>query len=599
MGGHYGSIHVRTDAVNSVLSAVTDLAREEQAKFLVAPAINGWISIFPEDNGQNAKISEDLAARLQDQELIHCLVHDDDVFAYWYFERGILKDRYNSCPTYFSDKNPEPRGGNAHALGHLLAKPDEITKLQKLLDTERFDFEMERFDQFAAILGLPNAVSAYEYLQDGERDGIKRWKEFVHIPDQAAEKAAKRTAKTKAAAAKKQMAKDGRLVLEIVGKKTSHKLFYESPIWCIALPSSDVLLGWTGNPLGPVTPTQLMRVNVKTGALNSTGVEVSSRSSCMAASPTKPWLAVGCAFGDWKTQVLDLETGKLVAELPQSRAVSDVCFSRDGKTLFSLSERVVTVVEAGGEKLVRTINLPEVGRKMVLHPAGNHLAVASQGLVTVVELPSLKVLKSVWIPEPPGPKRSLLEYAASSGIAQRFLGEVQGHLSKEDLKQATAQMAHHFLPKQSVFSMSMGPSGNHLICGTTAGLCVLEWAKVLTAQDMNALDPLVFIGAEPLTREDGTPDDQIIYAVPLDPAGKRILFAGLEGKVKFANLIDDRVDDLLAPPIRQPFWRLELTPDRMALVGTAISKQEGNKPTSSSFQVWNYQALCAAAGLAW
>ena len=37
--------------------------------------------------------------------------------------------------------------------------------------------------QFVTLLGFSNAISSYEYLQSGERDGIKGWKQFVHVPD--------------------------------------------------------------------------------------------------------------------------------------------------------------------------------------------------------------------------------------------------------------------------------------------------------------------------------------------------------------------------------------------------------------------------------
>jgi hypothetical protein len=87
--------------------------------------------------------------------------------------------------------------------------------------------------------------------------------------------------------------------------------------------------------------------------------------------------------------------------------------------------------------------------------------------------------------------------------------------------------------------------------------------------------------------------------VPVDSVQRRILFAGLEGKVKFANVADERIGDLLSPPIKRPFWELQLTPDRTALVGTAVVLEPGGKPQPSCFQIWNYKALCEAAGLDW
>ena len=69
--------------------------------------------------------------------------------------------------------------------------------------------------QFVELLGLSNAVSSYEYLQAERTREIKGWKQFVHIPDLSAEKAAKRAVKAQIAAEKKRLQKEGILLAEI------------------------------------------------------------------------------------------------------------------------------------------------------------------------------------------------------------------------------------------------------------------------------------------------------------------------------------------------------------------------------------------------
>ena len=597
MGGHYGSIHIRTDDAKAVRVALEELSREQETRFLLAPLIDGWVAAFPSDHGQDFGVVEALARKIS-APILHCLVHDDDVFAYQFHNDGKLVDSYNSCPDYFGGE-PEPRGGDVDLLRSILPDSAKRNELKRLLDAERFDFEMERMLKFSALLNLTNAVSAYDYLQDGERDGIKKWKQFIHIPDLTAERAAKRVAKAKAAAEMKHMAKSGLLVLELVGQKTSHSLFHTSPIWCIHPSSSEIFLAWAGSPVSDASPTRVSRIDPRTGLAKATDVEVSSHVHCMAVSSTGVWLAVGCASGDWKTQVFELANGQLLTEIPQSRAVGQVCFSNDGQTLFSLSEGTITVADLSKSGSITSIVLPGAARTMVLHPAGEHIVAECQGMLVIVHLPTWTVIKTLWIPEPPGPKRDLLEQVIAGGIAQRFLSEIEGHLPKDEIDQTRVQMSRHFLPKQGVFSLSFGSLGNYLLCGTVSGLCVLAWEKVLAASDMTSIDPLAFVAAEPLVRDDGTQDNQLIYAVPVDSVKRRILFAGLEGKARFVNISDGRIDDLLAPPIRRPFWRLELTPNRLALVGSAIAKPQRNKREPSCFQIWNYKALCTAAGLDW
>lgn len=598
MGGHYGSIHVRTDDAAAVRTALTELSLQNGTRFLLAPPLGGWITAFPHENGQDFAVSEALASKVAFP-LLHCLVHDDDIFSYQYFERGALVDTFNSCPDYFGGE-PAPRGGDVGLLQSILPEAARREKVKQLLDEERPAFEVERLERFATILGLPNAVTAYEYLLNGERDGISRWKDFIHIPDLTAEKAAKRTAKARARAQLKQLAKDGLLTLEITGGKTSDSWFPSQPVWCIEPNSQDAFLVWTGSPMGPATPTRLNRVNLRTGNVTETPVVISAHASRMAASSGLPWVAIGCACGDRKTEVWNWENGEQITEVAQSRAADQVCFSQDGQTLFVLSQETITIAGFAGTGSRSVIRLPEAGRSLALHPGGDFLAVAAGGTLVIVHRPTERVLASIWIPEPPGPRRDLMEYARSAGVGEKFLTALDGHIPKEELDKQRTQMARHLLPKQGIFSLCFGPSGNHLMCGTTAGLCVLEWSNVLKTADLSSIDPLAFVPSEDDTDDEDQTNRQMIYSTLVDPVAKRILFAGLEGKVRYINLADGRVGDLLAPPLRMPLFPLELSPDRLALVGTARPKVGGRgKPEPSKFQVWNYQGLCEAAGLSW
>lgn len=595
MGGHYGSIHIRTEDANEVRAVLEELARERNMKFLLAPAIDGWVTAFPSDHGQDFSVAEALAAKVK-APFLHCLVHDDDVFAYQFFEGGVLADQYNSCPDYFGG-SPEPRGGNALVLVQSLAPDGPVSKLQNLLNDARYDFEVERFEKFSAWLGLPNAVTAYEYLQTGERYNIKRWRQFIHIPDLTGQKAQRRTAKAKARADMKQLLKAGVLRFEQVGAKTSHRLFPSSPVWCVDPSSGDVLLAWTGNPVELANTTTVNRLNTKTGSPEPTGIGVSSHVNCMAASPNGRWLAAGCAYGDWMVQIWDRATAALATEWPQSRAVERVAFSKDGQTLFSLSEQEVTVLGGADLKTVEVIELTEYGRAMAIHPQGEHLVVDSQGMLTIVHIPTRAVVKTVWIDAQPSVERAILERLAPRASTE-FLEVLTSHLSAEELEHERERLRRHFLPKQNVFTTIFSSDGNLLICGTGEGVCVLDWRTVLDSPDMSPLKPNTFVETEePDSDEKGSASGvRLVYSVIYDSVRHRVLFAGLEGKVRFLELADGRTGDLLVPPMRLPFWRLELAPDRTSLVGTA-TKIAARKPETQRFQIWNYPALCRTAGI--
>lgn len=599
MGGHYGSIHVRTEDANEVRAALEEVARQHETKFLLAPGIGGWVTAFPNEHGQDFGVAESLAEKIK-APLLHCLVHDDDVFAYKFFEGGVLADQYNSCPDYFGGE-PAPGGGDVCALRTVLPEVQKQAELRQVLEAERFDFETERLERFASILGLPNAVSAYEYLQDGERDGIKQWKQFVHIPDLTAERTAKRAAKAKVKAEMKRLAGEGILIMQLVGAKTNRPRFHQSPLWTINVATGEVLLMWSGGPIGADTPARLTRVDPRTGSVSDTKLNPSDHASSLAVSSNGQWLAVGCAFGDWKMQAWDLESAQLAFEIPQSRASNGLCFSRNGQTLFSLSEKTITVASGADLKTVGTIQLTEHGRAMAIHPQGEYLVVDSQGMLAIVHIPTRSETKTVWIDARPGLERELLERLGPQASA-RFLESLSPHVPASEMEQQQIRMRRHFLPKQGVFAMTFSPDGELLVCGTTAGVCIFDWPAVLGSPDMSPLTPKMFVEAEEQESEDekekSVPGHKLIYSVIIDSERNRVLFAGLEAKVRFLDLTEGVTGDLLVPPIRRPYWQLELTPDRTALVGTA-THLGARKPEPQEFQIWSYPALCKAAGLDW
>ena len=248
MGTFYGSILVRTENSNEVQKALDEVAQANGCKFLLGPPINGWVSAFPEKSGQNEKTSVEIAKRLPN-DVFHLIVHDDDIFVYFFFRNGQLVDQYDSCPDYFKKVSAEEIKqwqGHPELFQDLLVKPDLLSKLKTLLATnhKKFTFEQERMAQFVELLGFSNALSSYEYLQSGDRHEIKNWKRFIHIPDLTAEKAAKRAAQARIKAQKKRLQNEGILFTEIKPpskKGTGHPA---TIVWAKDTLNHGLLLAW-------------------------------------------------------------------------------------------------------------------------------------------------------------------------------------------------------------------------------------------------------------------------------------------------------------------------------------------------------------------
>src|SRR5689334_19428419 len=135
MGAFYESIHVRTENSAAVQKALERIAKEVDCKFLIGPAINGWISVFPSESEQTDRISVDIAKCLPD-DILHLIVHDDDIFSYFFYRDGRLIDQYNSCPDYFDEVSEEEKRecrGHPELFQELCRQPRSLGKLKTLL----------------------------------------------------------------------------------------------------------------------------------------------------------------------------------------------------------------------------------------------------------------------------------------------------------------------------------------------------------------------------------------------------------------------------------------------------------------------------------
>jgi len=184
MVAFFDSILIRIANADSVKKALEQVAKEEDCKFLLGPAINGWVSIFPNEIGRKEPISEKIA-KFVPNDVLHLMVYDDDIFYYYFYRGGQLIDRYNSCPDYFgevSDDEKQKCQGHPERFQDLLPNPKSISELQKLLVAKRFILESQRMTQFVKLLDLQNPLSSYDYLQSGADEAeIEDWEQFVHI----------------------------------------------------------------------------------------------------------------------------------------------------------------------------------------------------------------------------------------------------------------------------------------------------------------------------------------------------------------------------------------------------------------------------------
>ena len=196
MGGFYGSVQVRGAERKTIITVVEKLAGKSDLRFLIGPELGGWVGVYPVGHGQDTRIGCEIARKLSG-ELFQLLVHDDDFFIYEYYRDGKPVDRYNSCPDYFqqvSASEARKLRGRPDTFDQLAPAEGILALKAMLADPEAVSvaFASPLLERFAQILGIRNAVTSYEYLQNGELDGIEGWDQFVHVPDLSSENEQKR-----------------------------------------------------------------------------------------------------------------------------------------------------------------------------------------------------------------------------------------------------------------------------------------------------------------------------------------------------------------------------------------------------------------------
>src|SRR2546421_12850100 len=196
MGTHYHSVQVRHADQRAVIAVVeTLLTKNKPGRVLIGPVLNGWVAIYPNDAIGSEDFSLALSKRLS-ATVLALVLHDSSLIIYNHFHAGKLVDEYSSDPDYFERVSPadhERLKGRPGLFGALVESHAKVQALSSLLAREQERkpvFEDDRFQEFASLLGIQNGLASYDYLTHGDAYGITRRKEFVHVPDLAAEKAA-------------------------------------------------------------------------------------------------------------------------------------------------------------------------------------------------------------------------------------------------------------------------------------------------------------------------------------------------------------------------------------------------------------------------
>jgi hypothetical protein len=650
MGGFYGSVQIRGEDRDAVRAALEQLARKKR-RFLLGPAIGGWIGVYPDGSGQDLGVARALARRLPG-ELIAMLVHDDDIFAYEYYRDGRRVDQYNSIPDYFgeevSEKERQRLRGRPERFAHLAGDPAKFAAVRKRLAAqahEREVFAFELLQAFADALGIRNAVTSYEYLQENEEtDDIEGWDEFLHVPDLSREKARKRRADAAIEDEKARLIEQGRLLAERGGLTGWAS---PSPWLCPSPDGRGFLVAWSSHADTREKPRPVERHGPPWSAgPAATPWAIGPHVYGLELSPAGRYLAVAHAAGDWRATLWDLAENRLVADVPQVRAVHCVGFLTDESAMISVSSHgedgrvILTPIDGSA---ARTIALP-YAKFAAAHPSGSSLVMVDEfSRLFVADIVSGRILRTRYVggrytPDAAMQQMMQLVRARMSAVdfdaieqqirqrqsamlqALEKAGSLPAGASAESFRESLERQIDEQIRKmpeqfagsgslpmldamdrgsETVFRVRFDPSGEWLGVATMAGVRLYPWSEVRDAD--GDLRPALAVDVAETTVAFGQASARpggYVYDLDYDPDHARVLFAGLDGRVRFIDLASGRSGILLEPPARPPIHRLALSRDRstLALIAAPGMFDRGRNRRGPVLQFWDYRTIDRESG---
>ena len=612
MGGFYGSVQVRTSEADAVYAAAEAVARERGIKCLVGPAINGWVGVYPAGGGQDAALGAALAAKLAAPDVLYLCVHDDDVFAYVLWRGGARVDEYWSKPGYFGEEQraEQERMAGAPELFAplLLTRGATVDKLRKLLrrDEHAPVFEVDRLVGFAKLLGIANAATSYEYLNEGESDGVRQRRKFREVPAAAAARAKSAARELRAAhkARVKSLLASGVLLAYVEQK-------YAIPRVCAAA-ADGFAVAWGRLPPVVYRPPwkEGEPLPIDLGGQAVYGV---------ASDATGATLAL--LSGD-RVLLWGLDRGEVIAEMPLSGSPITVGLNAEGTLLAVGSRDAVRVVEVPRAR--PRVTVPERVNQIAFHPASSWLACTTDRAVILVDTGNAEAApRELFVggryvqPKSATPLVVNFDLTLVKEDKLREALKLPPGATAEELEKAlarlrkqAAQIVASFAgrgaaaagpPKsrgnEQPFTTGFTRDGRWLWCGTEQGVRVYAWADILAAPS-DATPAPVLSADLPDAGEAGRLSGYV-YAVAEDPTGDTLVFAGNDGWVRRLDLRTAAVTDLVELPHQSAAYEMSFSKDGTALGVCArprVLPDSDSDDSRNFWSVWSYAKLAAARG---
>ena len=482
-----------------------------------------------------------------------------------------------------------------------------------------------RLADFATVLQIVNAVTAYEYLKSGEHTGIEGWRQFEEIPAArvAADAEERRKARNLVEAEQGRLKAEGYLLATDSRKDGI-------PYGCTV--EGGFFVAWPDHRNGTVLFNTYCE---PWAAPQPLALRTPAHVTAVASTPrgNRVALAAGSCVQTW-----DVSSGRwtCVANLPEADLAVGVSISPNGKVVMHSSRKEITLADVDSGRDLLT--LP--GRRFrhgAIHPAGEFLAVAGDSFA-LISLAGQPHWRDLYV----GGKTALADRLGScfraavaaeldrtnaeagvrakveaafdriglansdpqkGGLPEGQLPAILAASMEKSVAEATAMLTamKGEIPSPPVHRASEGVNfvgfsrdGCWLWCGTGAGLRIYEWNSV--PREAGADMPQPVWSFEFPVRDSPGRANSYVYAVAEEVGGGAIVFGGGNGTLYRLGLSDGVTHELLKLPGERWIIGLSMSVDGATLgiasrEVSASPRTRSRAESSSTWEIWSYSRL--------